>query len=514
MADSPVLLALDSGSQSSRALLLDGSGALLGKASRAHRPFLHPFEGAVEQDLLDIRDCLFDSVRSCVADWGGDPRRIVAASLTTQRDAWVALDDQDQPLTHLQSWLDRRTAKIDDEPSRLLRWGLKAAGRDSLIPRLLMRSKTRRWRTELPEVVAATRRVLNLEAWLHLQLVGRAVNAPGGLAGAIPLDLKGRGYDRSALMCRLLGWEPAWFADVVEAGSTVGTLRDELSADLGLPPGLPFIACGGDKQAEVIGSGLRSDQPQLAVSLGTASSIAVPWARPKKSELYRWLAFCGCEPGVWHLEWMVFRGMWTARWFAEQFGRDLVERAQTEGRPVEALLCDEAEGVPPGSDGVVTWPRWSPGLHEASEVGTVLGLRETHTRAHAFRSLLEGIAYDLRRGREALERATGRTFTEVRVGGGGSRSDLVVRILADVLGLPVVRPDSEELSARGAAICAAVGGGVHPTYDAAIAAMVPSAPVIEPDPAAAALYDGLFRDVYVPGFDELKGLSRALARRR
>ena len=207
---------------------------------------------------------------------------------------------------------------------------------------------------------------------------------------------------------------------------------------------------------------------------------------------------------------MVFRGMWTAGWFARNLGGDLAERAKAEDRPIEALLCDEAARVPAGSQGVVAWPRWSPTLQDPSEAGLFMGLRETHTRAHMFRALLEGIAFDLRRGRETLEGATGTRIRELRVGGGGARSDLVVQILADVLNLPVRRPPSEELSARGAAIVAAVGAGLFSGLDEAVGAMVPDAPIVRPNPERARLYERLYSDVFSVGGSELRRLNRAL----
>jgi sugar (pentulose or hexulose) kinase len=150
-------------------------------------------------------------------------------------------------------------------------------------------------------------------------------------------------------------------------------------------------------------------------------------------------------------------------------------------------------------------------LQEPSEAGSILGLRETHSRAHMFRALVEGIAFDLRRGREILERATGTRIHELRVGGGGARSQLVVQILADVMDLPVLRPPSEELSARGAALVAAAASGVHPGLSSAVSAMVPAAPRYAPDPERVRTYDALYRNVFMRGGAEMSALNRALS---
>lgn len=512
-AAADLVLALDSGSQSSRALLFDRDGQVVSQASSQHQPMRYPSPGAVEQDPRDIRSCLFAAIARCLQDWGGDPSRIAAAALTTQRGTYLALDADGNPLSDAVSWLDRRTASVGSEPSLMLRVLLRVLGEDALIPRLMARSMPRQWRDRDPDLLQRLHWIAPLEAWLNHQLCGRMALAPGGLAGILPVDVKKRRWAGSQVLYRLLGFQRRWLPEIVEAGERIGVLSEAAAAATGLPEGLPLIACGGDKQSEALGVGVRASSPELAVvSLGTASSIAVASTTPRASSSYEWLTIAAAEPGSWQLEYMVFRGFWTVRWFARELASDLRQRAEQEGVPVEALLEEEACIAPPGSDGLVIWPRWSPSLQQPAETGVVLGLREVHTRGHLYRALLEGIAFDLRHGAELLQRVSGTRLSELRVGGGGSQSDLAVQIIADVLDLPVRRPASVELSARGAAIVAAAGSGLHPSVDAAVAAMVPDSPVLFPDPTRVATYNRLYREVYEPGLDEMRGLFAGLRR--
>jgi sugar (pentulose or hexulose) kinase len=509
------LLALDSGSQSSRAVLFDGDGTILAVGRCEHAPMRHPEPGAVEQDPVDIRDSVFAAIRACLAEWGGDPGAIAGAALTTQRTTVLPMDRGGQSLQDAVSWLDRRSARVESEPSAPLRLALEALGERSMIPRLLARSWPRLWRDRCPELLPRIRWIAPIEAWLHHALCGRVAMAPGGASGPWPYDVKRQAWSRSRRLAGVLGFEQRWLPALVTSGARVGGLTATAAEATGLPEGLPFFACGGDKQAEALGAGVRLGRDDVAaVSLGTGSSIALPSRTPVAHHRYHWLTMASAEPGSWHLEYLVFRGMWTVRWFARELARDLEAQAAATGRPVEALLCDEAEATPAGADGLVTWPRWSPTLQHPDETGSALGFRETHTRGHFFRALLEGIAFDLKRGLSVLEGATGRRVTEIRVGGGGARSELVVQILAEALGLPVLRPRSEELAARGAAIVAAVGAGLHPSFDAAVAAMVPPAPIITPDPTHAALYQRLYEQVYLPGLGRWRGLSAALRQAR
>lgn len=509
MAQTPnLVIALDSGSQSSRALLFDSEGNVLAKGSHAHQPMRYPVPDAVEQDPIDIRTCLFAAIHDCLEVWGGDPTEVVGAALTTQRTSILAVDENCEPVTDVMSWLDRRRASIESEPTWWLRAFLKTLGKDHLIPRLLGKSWPRIWRDQTPEVLAKLSKVASVESWLHHQLTGRLAFAPGGVLGAWPFDVGQRSWGQSKPKMKILGFRPEWLPDIVEAGHELGKLTAEAAEKTGLPEGLPFFAVGGDKQAEALGAGVRVGTGRVAaVSLGTASAISIPWPRPVESWKYEWLTMASAEADSWSHEYMVFRGMWTVRWFAEQFAQDLASAAETSGLPVEALLCNEAETVPAGSDGVVVWPRWSPTLQHPEEVGAAIGLRETHTRAHFFRALLEGIAFDLRRGIDMLEGVLGCRVEELRVGGGGARSPVVVQILADVLNRPVVRPKSEELSARGAAIVAATGTGLHANLEQAVAAMVPEAPTVRPDATNAARYRAIYHDVYTPGLKSIRKLA-------
>ncbi len=131
---------------------------------------------------------------------------------------------------------------------------------------------------------------------------------------------------------------------------------------------------------------------------------------------------------------------------------------------VESLLDELVASVPPGSDGLVLQPYWSPGVRipgpEAR--GAVIGFGDVHTRAHLYRAILEGLAYALRDGLERIAGRTGVAPVALRIAGGGSQSPAAVRLTADVFGLPVTRIHTHEAAGLGAAIDAAAGLGWYP----------------------------------------------------
>jgi sugar (pentulose or hexulose) kinase len=164
--------------------------------------------------------------------------------------------------------------------------------------------------------------------------------------------------------------------------------------------------------------------------------------------------------------------------------------------------------------GLVLQPYWSPGVRipgpEAK--GAVIGWGDVHTRAHLYRAIIEGLAYALREGAERTVRRTGVPITELRVSGGGSQSPAAVQLTADIFGLPAARPHTHETSGLGAAIDAAVGLGLHPSFEAAVAAMTRIAETREPDPAAHATYEDLYRNVYLKLYERLRPLYAEIRR--
>lgn len=202
------------------------------------------------------------------------------------------------------------------------------------------------------------------------------------------------------------------------------------------------------------------------------------------------------------------RGMWTVLWL-----RHLVSAAApnlVDQSAVQEWLNDGARLIQPGCGGLLTIPDWLAPGHAPYRRGTILGLDGSHGAHHLYRSILEGIVLTMRGHTDAMEDALGHTPRRLLVSGGGSRSDLMMQVVADVLGRPAERSAVADAAGIGAAICAAVGHGVHPGFDAAVAAMVRLSDVFVPDPAAQREYDVL-RAVYSQVTQHTDGLYEQLA---
>ena len=180
--------------------------------------------------------------------------------------------------------------------------------------------------------------------------------------------------------------------------------------------------------------------------------------------------------------------------------------AAKQGQEAEALFDKLIEDIPPGSMGLMLQPFWSPGLKSPGPEakGAVIGFGDVHTRAHLYRSILEGLAFALREGKERTEKKTKIPITSLRVSGGGSQSRHAMQITADIFNLPTAKPHLYETSGLGAAIDLAVGLGFYSDFDSAVKNMTRVSEVFEPDKNNADLYDQLYQDVYKKMYKRLR----------
>ncbi len=504
---SPYLLALDAGTQSVRALLFDLRGDLVAGSRVPIVPYVSPRPGWAEQDPETYWSALVRACRELLATPGVVKEAIAGVAVTTQRSTVVCLDGAGKPLRPAIVWLDqRRTEGLP--PIRGL-WGFAfaASGMSETVGYFQAEAEANWIRTNQPELFARTEKYLFLSGYLTWRLTGRFADSVGAQVGYVPFDYKGhRWAPKRDWKWTALPLKREQLPELVPPGARIGALTAEAAAATGLPEGLPLIAAAADKACEVLGAGAL--EPHVAcLSYGTTATINT--THRKYVEPYPLIPpYPAALPGAYTLEIQIYRGFWMVSWFREQFGQREEELARERGIAPEALFDELVREVPPGSMGLVLQPYWSPGVKipgpEAK--GAVIGFGDVHTRAHLYRAILEGLAYALREGKERSERRSGVPVTEIRVAGGGSQSDAAMQLTADVFGLPAARPHVYEASGLGAAIDAAVGLGLHPSFEAAVKGMTRVGKVFTPDPRTSAVYDQLYARVYRQMYRRLKPL--------
>ncbi|RRJ84643.1 FGGY-family carbohydrate kinase [Aestuariirhabdus litorea] len=509
MAESGLILALDNGTQSLRALLFDLRGELVAKAKVELEAYYSHSPGWAEQDPDYFWKQLGEACRQLWQCSGVNPSRVVAVSLTTQRGTVINLDKQGDPLRPAILWLDQRRARVSaplPQPWRTLFW---LAGQREKANYFRSKAQANWIAQQQPEIYAHTHKVLLLSGYLTYRLCGEYRDSVGAIVGYLPFDYRKQQWAAPSHW----GWpcsgvKPGQLPELVKPGELLGKITLEASATTGIPAGLPLIAAASDKACEVLGSGgLSSDVGCL--SFGTTATININSQR--YIEPQRFIPpYAAAVPDAYNTEVMIYRGFWMVSWFKQQFGLRESQRAQDLGLSPEALFDELVREVPAGSMGLMLQPYWSPGLNDRDMKGAVIGFGDLHTRSHLYRAILEGLVYGLREGKEQIEARSGQKIQRLCVSGGGSQSDAALQITADIFGLPVTRPHTYETSGLGAAIDAAVGVGLFQDFPDAVAAMTRSSRVFTPNPEAHRLYDQLYRRVYRKMYRRLKPLYREI----
>jgi sugar (pentulose or hexulose) kinase len=508
----PIILAIDNGTQSVRAILFDLKGDIVAKSQVHLQAYYSSQPGWAEHDAEGYWQAVCQACQELWTQPGADKASVRGVAVTTQRGTVINLGKDGKPLRPAITWLDqRRTSEV---PPMSAFWG--AAFRLARVHRTIdtFRGEAEiNWiRAHQRDIWDRTDKFLLLSGYLNYRLCGRFVDSSGSQVGYVPFDYRGRKWaGRRDWKWQALAVEPRMLPELVAPGARIGTIEEEAAVATGIPAGTPLIAAAADKACEVTGAGCID--PQVGcISYGTTATInstsrryveVTPFIPPYPAAL----------PDAYSIEVQVFRGYWMVNWFKEQFGHHEQARALAEDVAPEQLFDALADSVPPGSMGLMLQPYWTPGIRVPGREakGAIIGFGDVHTRAHVYRAILEGLAYALREGRERIEKRSGVPITALRVSGGGSQSDCAMQLTADIFGLPTARPHVYETSGLGAAINAAVGLGLYPDFASAIAAMTRVGRVFEPVAANRDIYDRLYRRVYRKMYARLQPMYREIA---
>jgi sugar (pentulose or hexulose) kinase len=507
-----LLLAIDNGTQSLKALIFDLEGQLLAKKRVPFTPYFSKQPSWAEQDA----DVFWQALcRACQGLWHQHQHyreRIAGVAVTTQRGTVVNVDENGKPLRPAMLWLDQR--KTHGLPPVTGLWGgiFGIAGLRPTVAYLQTEAEANWISTYQPDVWKKTHKYLLLSGYLTYKLVGKFVDSVGCQVGYIPFDYKRLRWSawwdwkRKVLACI----DPSILPELVPPGRILGTISSQAAKASGIPTGLPLVAAGADKACEVIGSG-GLDSNIGCLSYGTTATINV--THKKYVEPIPLIPpYPAAVPGYHTVEVQVFRGYWMVNWFKEEFGHPEKRQAAEMGLTPEELFDNLVDEIPPGSMGLMLQPYWTPGVKTPGPEakGAIVGFGDVHTRAHLYRSILEGLAYALKEGKERIEKRSRTPITSLRVSGGGSQSRNAMQLTADIFGLPTARPHLYETSGLGAAIDVAVGVSLHPDFKTAVSAMTHVGEVYEPDPRNHRLYTALYRDVYKKMYRRLKPLYKRI----
>ena len=504
-----LVLVFDVGTQSLRGLLIDRDGTIVGSAQDIYeRPYYSLRPNWAEQrpdyyfeHICAVAQRLRDTCRSAFD-------RAAAVTLTCFRDSTVCMGPDGVPLRDCILWMDQRRAEHPKPLPAAKRALFAAVGMGETID-MLQRTAACNWIAENePDLWAKTEKYVCLSTYLNYRLTGRAADSSASLLAKMPYDYKKRAWDQHGLTRDAYDIPQEKLCEIVPSGTVLGGVTPAAARLTGLREGLPVIASGSDKGCETIGLGvIRPDQ--AAMSFGT--SCTVEFTTRKYFEPNPFMpAYPAVPNDMYNPEIQLMRGYWMLTWFRENFAAREEDAARALGCRTEELLNRHLKDVPPGSEGLLVLPHWTPGLFTPNSRGAMIGFTDAHTRYHVYRAIIEGLNFGLMEGLRGMERRSGQKISHLFLGGGGSRSDEIAQLTATMFGLPLSRIQTSESSALGAAICLYVAMGVYPSYEEAIEHMVRLRDTFQPDAREHELYEKIYTEAFLPYYKTVHPLHKRL----
>ncbi len=505
----PLVLVFDIGTQSTRAVLVDTKGNVLRQVREAYdTPYysLHP--NWAEQSP----DRYFDWIcAACVRlreQSEADFARVTHVTITVFRDTTVCMGADGRPLRDCILWMDQRRAE-HPKPLPAARRALFAMVGMSETIDMLQRTSACNWIAENePKIWEKTDKYVCLSTYLNYRLTGRIADSSASLLAKIPYDYRHRRWDEHGLTRCAYDIPDRMLCEIVPSGTVLGGVTEEAARLTGIPAGTPVVASGSDKGCETIGLGvIRPDQ--AALSFGTSCTVQLTTRKYMEPTPFM-PAYPAVPNDMYNPEIQLLRGYWMLTWFKDNFAQQETEEARRLGCSAEELLDKRLGEIPPGSEGLLVLPHWTPGLSTPNTRGAVIGFTDVHTRLHLYRAIIEGLNFGLMEGLKGMEKRSGHHVSHLYLGGGGSRSDEICQITANMFGLPVSRTQTNETSAVGAAVCVNVAAGVYGSYESAIDSMIRIRDTFEPDPAEHELYRRIYEDVFTRYYQAVTPLHKKL----
>ncbi|PAJ75398.1 carbohydrate kinase [Pseudoalteromonas sp. NBT06-2] len=505
--DQSLILTIDNGTQSIRALIFDLKGNLLAKSKVEFEPYFSENPGWAEQNVesfwINLKLCCQQLWQQSNVINNEYQSKITAVSLTTQRGSVINLDKNYKPLRPCILWLDQRLAKINKKMPWYWSATFKCIGQSKVIEYFRQKAQINWIRQNEADIWHKTDKFLLLSGYLTYKLIGEFKDSTGAIVGYLPFDYKKQNWAKKIdWKWHALDIKPSMLPELVKPGEILGLITEEAAKLTGIQTGTKLIASASDKACEVLGSGCF--EPSTAsLSYGTTATINTNNKKYVEPQAFI-PPYPSAIPNHYNSEIMIYRGFWMVNWFKKEFGQSEIEKAKSLGVSPESLFDGLVKQVAPGSLGLILQPYWSPGIKNLEAKGAILGFGDVHTRAHIYRSILEGLAYALREGKHTLEKRQGTKINSLIISGGGSQSDAAMQLSADIFNLPTHRPHTFETSGLGAAMNAAVGCGYYDNYQQATQQMTHIIDTFEPIKENVALYDELYSKVYLKMYKQLK----------
>lgn len=481
-------IGIDLGTSAVKLLLMDADGTVKNIVSREY-PLYFPKPGWSEQKPEDWYQETMAGLKELLQ--GFDTKQVAGISFGGQMHGLVILDENDEVIRPAILWNDGRTTEECDYLNQVI-------GKDKLseytanisftgftAPKILWVKKNE------PEHFARIKKIMLPKDYIAYKLTGMHCTDVSDASGMLLLDVKKRCWSKE--MCQICGITEEMLPELYESYECVGTIKPEIAKELSLPDTVKVAAGAGDNAAAAVATGTVGDG-KCNISLGTSGTIFISSAKfgvDKNNALH---AFCDAN-GAYHLMGCMLSAASCNKWWMDEIIR--TKDYAAEQKNITKLGENHVYYLP------YLMGERSP-YNDPDARATFIGMTIDTTREDMTQAVLEGVAFALRDSFE-VARSLGITIGRTKICGGGAKSPLWKKIIANVLNISVDVLETEEGPSLGGAMLAAVACGEYASVEQAAAKIVKVVDTVEPDPALAAKYEARyqqFKQIY-PACKEL-----------
>lgn len=475
-------IGIDLGTSAVKLLLMEEDGTIKKIVNREY-PIAFPHPGWSEQNPYDWYEKSMDGLKELIADC--DRSKVAGISFGGQMHGLVALDETDAVIRPAILWNDSRTEEECNYLNEVI--GKKTLSKYTAnisftgftAPKVLwMKNKE-------PENFARIHKIMLPKDYLCYRLSGVHATDVSDASGTLFFDVKNRGWSKE--MCEICGIKDEWLPKVFESYEAVGTLKPEVGEELGLSEKVVIAAGAGDNAAAAVGTGTVGNGA-CNISLGTSGTVFISSEKFGVDENNALHSFDHAD-GSYHLMGCMLSAASCNKWWMDE-----IIGTKDYAKEQEAI-------EKPGENHVYFLPylmgERSP-HNDPKARGTFIGMTMDTTRADMTQAVLEGVAFALRDSFE-VAKSLGVDIKATKICGGGAKSPLWKKMVANILNVTVEVPKSEEGPSMGAAMLAAVACGAYKSVKEAAEAIVTVKETIEPDAELAAKYEARykqFREIY------------------
>ena len=471
-------IGIDLGTSAVKLLLAERNGTILNTVTKEY-PLLFPQPGWSEQEPAEWWRAVCEGIPELLR--GFDAALVAGIGCGGQMHGLVTLDAADAVIRPAILWNDGRTAAEVDYLNREIGKAKLSESTANIAFAGFTAPKILWMRKNEPDNYARIAKIMLPKDYINYQLTGVHSCDYSDASGMLLLDVKNKRWSQE--MLSLCGVTEAQMPKLFESYEVIGAVKPELAAALGLPAGVRVVAGAGDNAAAAVGTGTVGDGA-CNISLGTSGTVFISSESFGVDPMNALHAFAHAD-GKYHLMGCMLSAASCNKWLCDE----ILKTSDYAGEQVD--ITDDKLGA----NHVFFLPylmgERSP-INDTDARGTFTGMTMDTGRADLVQAVLEGVTFAIRDSFE-VAKAIGVNITRSKLCGGGARSPLWRKMVANILNIPIDLPQTEEGPGYGGAMLAMVGCGEYASVADCAAALVKVTKTVQPDPEIAARYEARYR---------------------